>query len=287
MDKKKKDKIKIGFVGAGRIAHSLVPALIKAGFTVSSVASRELSSAWHLAKKNKIKSFSNSAVSAAENCNLIVLSVPDSQIAGTAAEICRAKGLKGKTVLHLSGSEDISLIRVLRRKGVHTAGLHLLQAFPERKPVKIAGSYASVEASDEITSSLILSIAEDIGLNPFKVKGSEKIIIHMMCVFAANFMNADYYNANLLYKKIKSKIPPPEKLLFPLSINNLNNIHKEGVEKSLSGPIARKDYDTVNRHLEKLFEMSGKEKAFKDLLESYAIQTMNLLKLAGKKRIKK
>lgn len=284
MDKKKKDSLRIGFIGAGRIAHSLVPAFVKAGYNVNSAASRDLGSAWKLARKNGIRNFSNSPVSVAENCSLIFLSVPDSQIKTVAKELAK---VKGKTIVHLSGTEDIGCLKILRNRGAFTAGLHLLQAFPERKQVKIKGSYASVEASDDKTSKLIYSIAEEIGLIPFRITGKEKILLHIMCVFAANFINADYYNARLLYGRIKSTIPPIEKLLYPLSNANLSNIHKNGIEKSLSGPIARKDYDTVNRHLEELFEMSRKEKVFKDVLDSYAIQTLNLLRMTGSKGLKK
>jgi predicted short-subunit dehydrogenase-like oxidoreductase (DUF2520 family) len=160
-------------------------------------------------------------------------------------------------------------------------------AFPERKPFQLKGCYASVEASGPKTALLAKKIAVDLGTAAFNISGEDKILLHIMCVFAANFIQADYYNALLLYDKIKSKLPPVEELLFPLSKTNLDNIKKAGIKKSLSGPLARKDYDTVNEHLEKLYTLSKKESKFKYVLDSYAIQTMNLLLMNRNSKTKK
>jgi len=283
MDKKQKSKLKIGIVGAGKIAHSIAPALIAAGYNVVSVSSSKLKSAWELAGKNKIKNFSNSPSSTVEMCNLIFLSVPDSQLEIVSRQIAKLPGIKGKTFVHLSGTKDLKAIQVLRAKGAVTAGFHILQAFPERKKAKVAGSYASIEALSPAAGKRIKEIALDLGIVPFIIKGEDKILLHIMCVFAANFMQSDYYNAFLLYKKIKSRIPPLEELLFPLSLANLQNIKKAGIKKSLSGPLARKDYDTVNLHLDRLFKLGQKDKKYKDVLESYAIHTLNLLSMNKEK----
>jgi predicted short-subunit dehydrogenase-like oxidoreductase (DUF2520 family) len=277
MDKKQKTKLNIGIIGAGKIAHSITPALIEAGYNVVSVSSNRLKSAWGLADKNRIKNFSNSPSSTVEMCNLIFLSVPDQQLEIAARQISKLPGVKGKLFIHLSGTKNIKAIRALRAKGAVTGGLHILQAFPERKKAKIAGSYASIEASTTATAKKIKDIALDLGTKPFMINGEDKIVLHIMCVFAANFIQSDYYNAFLLYKKIKSKIPKLEDLLFPLSLANLHNIKKDGIKSSLSGPLARKDYETVNEHLDKLFRLGQKDKKYKDVLESYAIHTLNLL----------
>jgi len=273
----KTEKYKTGFIGAGKIAHSLVPAVIKSGLKVVSISSKKLHSAKQLAVKNKVPYFSNNAGDVLERCNLIFISVPDSCIETVAKEISRLPGLKGKLFVHLSGTKNIHALASLKKKGADTAGFHLMQTFPERKPVNMAGSYASIETEKRITAQFLKSFALKIGAIPFTVKSEEKILLHIMCVFASNFINADYYNASLLYKKIKGKLPPIEKLLYPLSNENLKNIHMKGIQKSLSGPIARKDFDSVDNHLEKLTSLSKKDKSIENVLETYAIQTLNIL----------
>lgn len=276
-------KYKVGFIGAGKIAYSLVPAVIKSGYKVVSIASTSLLSAKQLAVKNKIKCFSNNARDLVENCDLIFLSVPDSQIEITAKEISLMPGLKGKLFVHLSGTKNIKSLAPLKAKKADIAGIHLMQTFPERKPANIAGCYASIESEKKNIERLLKSIAEKMGTIPFTVSSDEKILLHIMCVFASNFINANYYNASILYNKIKSKLPPIEKLLYPLSNENLKNIHKNGILKSLSGPIARKDFDSVDRHVEKLALLSAKDEQIRNVLETYAIQTLNILAMTRSK----
>ena len=279
-------KLKIGIVGAGRIAYSLTPALIKAGYEIVIISSAKLVSAKKLAKNNGIKLYSDNLIDVISRCNLIFIAVPDSQIEITANDIAKLQVIKEKVFVHLSGTKNIKALHALSKKGANVAGLHLLQAFPERKPVNFEHCYASVEASNKKTGLMLTKLAKNIGTVPFSITGDEKILLHIMCVFTANFINADFYNALLLYKKIKSKLPPMEKLLYPLSSSNLINIRDKGVIKSLSGPLARRDYDTVNEHLEKLFSIGKKDKDFSNVLESYAIQTLNLLMLSGKTKNK-
>jgi predicted short-subunit dehydrogenase-like oxidoreductase (DUF2520 family) len=274
---KKNVKHKVGFIGAGKIAYSLVPAVIKAGCKVVAISSTSLLSAKQLAVKNKITCFTDNAGGLVEKCDMIFLSVPDSQIDIVAKEISMLPGLEGKLFIHLSGTRNINSLLPLKKKGADIAGLHLLQTFPERKSTNIAGSYASVESDKKETVVMLKSLAAKIGAIPFTISSDEKVLLHIMCVFTSNFVNADYYNASLLYNKIKSKLPPVEKLLYPLSNENLKNIHKNGFQKALSGPIARKDFDSVERHLETLAGLCKKDKNIENVLETYAAQTMNIL----------
>ena len=53
--------------------------------------------------------------------------------------------------------------------------------------------------------------------------------------------------------------------LYPLIVNNINNIHEKGVIDSLTGPIERCDIETVKKHLlclnnedKKLYKMLSK-----------------------------
>lgn len=281
MAEKLKTKHKIGIIGAGKISYSLVPALIKSGFEIASVSSAKLASARTLAKKHKIKFYTDIIADTVAVSDVVIIAVPDSAIEIVSKTISTFPGIKGKVFIHLSGVKSISSLKALRAKGAVVAGYHIMQAFPERKEESIKGCYASVEASDKKTLKFVKYIASAVGTLPFEVSGDDKVLLHIMCVFVSNFLNADYYNALLVYNKIKSKIPPIEKILYPLTLTNLNNIRSVGVKQSLSGPIARKDYETVNRHIDKLSALSRKDKNFSDTLESYAIQTLNLMMLSG------
>ncbi len=55
-----KSKYNCVIIGAGKISHSITPALLKSGYNISQVISRKISSAKKLANQNKIKNYSDS-----------------------------------------------------------------------------------------------------------------------------------------------------------------------------------------------------------------------------------
>ena len=62
--------------------------------------------------------------------------------------------------------------------------------------------------------------------------------------------------------------------LFPLIEGNIESIHKNGFVKSLTGPVARGDIETVKKHIEAL---NNEDKCLYNLL------SLNLLKLVEKR----
>jgi predicted short-subunit dehydrogenase-like oxidoreductase (DUF2520 family) len=79
--------------------------------------------------------------------------------------------------------------------------------------------------------------------------------------------------------------------VYQATINStLNNIRKSGAAKSLSGPVERGDYETIERHLKAL------KKKDKMIYISYVVQSLFLMNVSeekngklneGQKRIRK
>ena len=80
-------KQKIAIIGAGKVAHSLVPALVKSGYNVEAIQSKNLLSAKKLAQKYSVKHFTDSLKEIPAGIKIFLLSVPDSEIKKTAEKL--------------------------------------------------------------------------------------------------------------------------------------------------------------------------------------------------------
>ncbi len=110
-------KSKIAFIGAGKAAYSIADALIKAGYKIDFIISKNLFSSKSFSKKFKIKTYANCISGLIDCAEIIILSVPDNQIKITADEISKLKlHFSQKLFIHLSGANDISILSFLKRK---------------------------------------------------------------------------------------------------------------------------------------------------------------------------
>ena len=77
----------VSFVGAGRLARALLPALDAAGYPVVVVASRRLASARQACREIRDVTATTDLARAAREAELLLLAVPDREVAGVAREL--------------------------------------------------------------------------------------------------------------------------------------------------------------------------------------------------------
>ena len=284
-------KSNITFIGAGKIAYSLCSALIKAGYNVSAVISKKKSSADNFAKKFKIPLSSNSLKSLTGENRIFFLTVPDSEIKKTETALSKLKlDFKNSIFIHVSGALDINELGSLKKNNAHIASFHIMQTFPSKEVVEIKNCQAAIEAEEKIVKDFLNKLAFDLKLKPFYLKSDKKIYYHLAGVFGSNFLAGNLFAAEKLFKMTESG----KKNFFSVyqaTINStLNNIRKSGAAKSLSGPVERGDYETIERHLKAL------KKKDKMIYMSYVVQSLFLMNVSeekngklneGQKRIRK
>ena len=272
-----KKTMRISVVGAGKIAHSLVPALQAAGYIVNAVFSKTERSAVELAEKFNIGIFSNDLSALPNNSSLIFLAVPDSQIKTAARLLSRSNSnLNNKIIAHLSGSLTTDELNILREKGALTASFHIMQTFPERKSVDINDCYCAIETDDKKADKVLFTVAADLKLKPFKISSTDKILYHLLGVVSSNFQISNFIAAEKISRNIKSNIPPVVDLVFPTAFTTLLNIKSKGVNQSLSGPIERGEIEIIKEHIRKI-------KKDKLLALNYILASLNLLEAAKSK----
>jgi predicted short-subunit dehydrogenase-like oxidoreductase (DUF2520 family) len=162
---------------------------------------------------------------------LVVLCVPDRAI----AEVASATPV-GPWVAHVSGATPLEALAPHTRR----FGLHPLQSFSrERGPEQLDGVWGAVSAETEDARALGRWLAELLGLLPFDLDDDKRGAYHAGAAIASNYLVTLRAAARSLLEA--ADVPPDA--LDPL----IRGVVETGFQ--LTGPIARGDWETVERHL--------------------------------------
>jgi predicted short-subunit dehydrogenase-like oxidoreductase (DUF2520 family) len=161
---------------------------------------------------------------------LRLLCVPDRAIAEVARSIP-----DGPWVAHVSGATPLAALDPHRRR----FSVHPLQTLTrEGGPGQLDGAWGAVTAESEEAERRALWLAEALGLKPFRLADERRAAYHAGASFASNFLVTLYRAASDLV----GRAGVPGDALVPLMRRTIDN----GFD--LTGPIARGDWETVERH---------------------------------------
>ena len=162
---------------------------------------------------------------------LVLLCVPDRAIADVARRI-----EPGPWVAHVSGATPLSALDPHERR----FGMHPLQSFSKtRGPEQLDRAWAAITAEGDEARDLGFWLAETLGLRPFELDDASRAAYHAGAAVASNYLVTLRAAAGSL---LEAAGAPPE-ALSPL----MRGVIENGFE--LTGPIARGDWETVERHL--------------------------------------
>jgi predicted short-subunit dehydrogenase-like oxidoreductase (DUF2520 family) len=242
--------LKIGFVGAGTVGTALAARLAGRGYSVVAVSSRSRTSAQKLAQAIKNCQVFDNNQAVADSAELIFITTPDDAIATVAAQV---KWHPGQSVVHCSGADSTDILEPAREAGARVGAFHPLQTFasPQQAMENIPGSTFALEAAEPLLGTL-KDMAAALDGQWVELKASDKVLYHAAAVFACNYMVTLTKLATDLWQTFG--VPPPQatKALVPLLRGTLHNIETIGIPQCLTGPIARGDIGTINKHLDAL-----------------------------------
>jgi predicted short-subunit dehydrogenase-like oxidoreductase (DUF2520 family) len=163
--------------------------------------------------------------------DLVLLCVPDRSIGKVASEI-----EPGPWVAHVSGATPLAALDPHESR----FGMHPLQSFSKALgPEQLDGAWAAVTAQREEARVIGFRLAETLGLRPFELDDSSRAAYHAGAAIASNYLVTLRRAAGSL---LEAAGAPPE-ALGPL----MRGVIETGFE--LTGPIARGDWETIERHL--------------------------------------
>jgi predicted short-subunit dehydrogenase-like oxidoreductase (DUF2520 family) len=183
-----------------------------------------------------------------DGAELVLLCVPDGAIAEVAGTIA-----PGPWVAHVSGATPLAALDPHELR----FGLHPLQTFTRsRGPEQLDGAWAAVTAETPAAVEGGFELARTLGLEPFELDEAARVLYHAGAAVASNYLVTVHRVASELFEAAGA---PPEALV-PLMRRTVEN----GFE--LTGPIARGDWETVERHRRAIGEARPEYERLYDVL---------------------
>ncbi|HLY67254.1 MAG TPA: DUF2520 domain-containing protein [Chloroflexota bacterium] len=241
------DLPRVAFVGAGRLAGALAPALADAGYPMVAVASRRIASAETLASRLPGARAAASASEAAAAAELVFLSVPDDAVAQVAAGITWRSGM---SAVHCSGVAGLELLAPAAQQGAAVGSFHPLQTFAGHK-VSLAGVTVAIEAASELSDALE-RMARRLACQPLRLPEGAKPLYHASAALASNYLITLLGQAARLWQCFGYSDGEALAALLPLAKTTLSNVEQLGLARALTGPVARGDAGTLRKHLQAL-----------------------------------
>ena len=212
--------------------------------------------------------------------DLVLVTTPDSRIEEVGRELADAEVLApGTVVLHCSGALGSDILAALREGQAHIGSLHPLQSFaaPDSDPNPFEGIVLAGEGDPSA-----LALAEDLAgrfeARFIRLPAGTKSLYHAAAVVASNYLVTLMGVALEMLAVCGLSGRDAFAVLEPLTRGTLKNIGRLGIPEALTGPIARGDAATIERHCRDLAVQRPELLRFYRLLGE---QTLELAKARG------
>ena len=220
---------RLAVIGAGRAGRSIATAATAAGLTVR-LAGRD------------------DALHACRQSEVALLCVPDGEIEAAAAGAANAAPPL-RFVGHVSGATTLEALAAANDAGADVFSLHPLQTIPDAQ-TELVGAPCAIAGSTADALAVARGLGHRLQMRPFAVPGDARDAYHAAAAMASNLLVALEESAAELMDRAGVDAPGRE-LLAPLVLRSAANWTERGAD-ALTGPIARGDTATVERHLEAL-----------------------------------
>lgn len=241
--------MRIGFIGAGRLATGLALALIRHGVPVAAVASRSTSSAARFS--HRIPGCRQlSAPELAAHCRVVFVTVPDDAIADVVRSV---PWHSDQAVVHCSGATEISALQAAADAGARVGGFHPVQAFtdPDSAAATLPGCTISIEAAQPLRQTLE-ELATKLQCRHIDLPPGCRARYHAAAGYASQHINVLLREATNIFASFGVEEASAVRALLPLLKGIVASIETQGIAQGMPGPVSRGDVGTVQRHVEAL-----------------------------------
>ena len=241
--------MKIGFIGAGNTALGLSIELVRVGYQVTAVSSKNFSSAKPMASLLPDCHALKSAKQVVDTSDMVFITTPDDCIRGV------VEGLfwhQQQSALHCSGALSLDVLETAENDGAQVATFHPLISFADvPSSGKLNGCTFALEGSEPLLSTMKEMVKKLEGRS-IVLKAGDKALYHASAVLACNYIVTLLDLASGIWEEFGISRDEALNALLPLLKRTVNNMETTGLPDSLTGPIARGDIDTVRKHIEAL-----------------------------------
>jgi predicted short-subunit dehydrogenase-like oxidoreductase (DUF2520 family) len=211
------------------------------------------------------------------SADVVWFCVPDASISNAASALSNSTDWKGTVALHSSGALTSDALAVLRQLGATTASVHPLMTFVHGSRPQLAGVPFAIEGDAKAVRSA-RAIVKNLGAQSFSIRKNQKDAYHAWGMFASPLFTA----LLAATERVAAAAGVPRKAArartLPILNQTLANYARLGAPPSFSGPIARGDIDTVEKHLKVLRKIPAAREVY------VALARLSLQDLPAKNR---
>ncbi len=239
---------RVFIIGAGKVGRGLARAFRASGVTVIGLHAR---------------SATEEATSVGEypatmsDANVIIIAVRDADIDTVCASLATVMRThprrigRGTVVLHTSGTADPYNFRLLRDLGLAAGTFHPLVPFatPERGAQLVREAWVGIDG-DATACSAARRLAASIGARTVNIPSGHKADYHAAAVMASNFPVVLAAAASQVLARAGIPERTAEQVVQSLMSAAVENLAHGSPKDVLTGPAARGEQETVQRHMQ-------------------------------------
>ena len=242
-------------IGAGVVGTTLAARLLRVGVPVVGLHGRRSDLSKAASAASGVLSTSGELPPLVSTCDVLIIAVRDTRIQEIAQQLRDGKHLRPEQVLlHASGSRPAAEVLAPAKGQVAGIGtMHPLVAVTDSpgSVENLQGAAFGVEGDPEAMRRA-RQLVKCMGGNSLVLKAAAMPLYHAAAVMASNYVVALAEVARALL--VTAGIPEADavKALWPLMASAVDNLKEIGLPGALTGPVARGDVVSVERHLEAL-----------------------------------
>ena len=278
LNMKKKHLNNFAIVGTGMVGTAIGYLLKKAGYEIVAIADKSATALQRAHSYTGGKAYRKPQEILRE-AECILITTPDDIILSVCKDIALSPFIKGKYVFHMSGAGGLDLLEPAKKAGAAVASIHPLQSFSSIDTAiqNIPSSYFGITA-DAKAKRLAKAIVLALGCKPIFISSKQKSLYHAAACVASNYLVSLLNVVESIYQSIGISEKDAKKAYLPLIYGSLKNIELSGSIAALTGPIARGDSGTIQKHVDAI---NAHLPQYASLYSALGLVTVNLARKKG------
>lgn len=255
----------VSIIGTGNMAYHMVRALGRhESLTIAAICGTSAANA------RSIRTWSGTLcmadLSLVPACELVLLCVPDSQIATVSAGLAANSSLSDSLIAHTSGSVSSEVLRHHSSYGV----FYPLQTFTKGQRMGYRSIPVCITGNSPVVRGTLTEVAAIVTRDVRHLTDEQRASVHLSAVVVNNLTNHLIHLATqrLEDQRIASDI------LYPLIHETVAKLQQVSPLQAQTGPARRTDHTTIEQHLSALSGNPQLAAIYKVITESI-VQTYN------------
>lgn len=239
-------RMKIGFIGAGKVGTSLGKLFVQHGIAVTGYYSRTKQHAEQAAEFTQTQLFP-SLTDIVHASDTLFVTTPDGVIGRISDEIA-ALPIKSKCICHCSGALPSSVFASAEAAGAQICSVHPLLAVSDRFSSwqQLEGAFFTLEGSG---AADITQLMQQCGAQTATIHAEDKARYHLAaCVVSNLAVGLSDWGMSLL-EQCGFTAQQAQTALTPLILGNAQAVCTKGPKDALTGPAERGDMGTIQSHM--------------------------------------